>query len=518
MATTFPTEQEVEEAAIGYFQVAHRDPITGLAPPVGPNDFLGQQARALAGLIGEVLSAAEGADLDAVPGVYTDENGVPRTRNSSKALDDWAETLGLPSNSASRFGRKEAQAGKNGAGTAYGTPAIVVSTGAQLTDPSGTIIVELRTSFTMPGGGSQAVILDAVTTGTNGNLPAGTVLRWSSPPPGLQSTVTLTTAISGALDVESDVDLALRLVSRLRSPPKGGTAADIRSWAESAEDGSGALVGVVRGYVYPLRDGVGSADVVALLAGTGQSRDPGATKRTQIQNWIDDLRIATDEIRVVRPRFVSGEELTIQVKVRPTLDYDFEWSDAAGATLVVSGSSGSTTLVTDQNPQRQSLRDAIDNSIKPRIAINIAGTPTPFVSRVTAYSGANLTLETALPATLAGGETVEPAGGVTTPVAAAILAYVNSVGPARGSYADELDVWEDVVSIGRIAEVALAARDSTTGDRVSLWIPEAGNADGVTIAIGADPATGDDYPLFDNVPGQGPQLPEVAAIVVKRVG
>ena len=63
---------------------------------------------------------------------------------------------------------------------------------------------------------------------------------------------------------------------------------------------------------------------------------------------------------------------------------------------------GRTTLVTNQNPQRQSLRDAVDNSIKPRIAINIAGTPTPFVSRVTAYSGANLTLETALPTTLAG--------------------------------------------------------------------------------------------------------------------
>ena len=46
---------------------------------------------------------------------------------------------------------------------------------------------------------------------------------------------------------------------------KGGTAADIREWAETAEDGAGALVGVVRAYVYPLRDGVGSADVVPLL-------------------------------------------------------------------------------------------------------------------------------------------------------------------------------------------------------------------------------------------------------------
>ena len=126
---------------------------------------------------------------------------------------------------------------------------------------------------------------------------------------------------------------------------------------------------------------------------------------------------------------------------------------------------------------------------------------------MTAYSGANLTLETALPTTLAGGETVNPAGGVTTPVAAAVLAYVNSVGPARGSYADELDIWEDTVSIGRIAEVALAARDSTTGDRVSLWVPEVGNADGITIKIGAGSATGDDYQLYDNVPNQGPSFP-----------
>ena len=97
MAATFPTEAEVFEAAIGYFQVAHRDPITGLAPPVGPNDFLGQQARALAGLIGEILTAAQGADYDAVPGTYTDELGVTRTRNSTKALDDWAYVLGVPS-------------------------------------------------------------------------------------------------------------------------------------------------------------------------------------------------------------------------------------------------------------------------------------------------------------------------------------------------------------------------------------------------------------------------------------
>ena len=192
---------------------------------------------------------------------------------------------GLPDGGT--YGRLAAQAARNGGATAYGTGGVVVATGAQLTDPSATTTVKLRTGFTMPGGGSQAIIIDAVTTGTSGNLPAGTVLRWSSPPPGLQATVTLTTAISGGRDAESDVDLALRLVRRLQNPPKGGTAADIREWAESAEDSDGALVGVLRSYQYPLRDGVGGVDVVALLAGTGQSRDPGATKAAQIQTWLD---------------------------------------------------------------------------------------------------------------------------------------------------------------------------------------------------------------------------------------
>lgn len=516
MAATFPTEAEVFEAAIGYFQVAHRDPITGLAPPVGPNDFLGQQARALAGLIGEILTAAQGADYDAVPGTYTDELGVTRTRNSTKALDDWAYVLGVPSSTEGTYGRLAAQAARNGGATAYGTGGVVVATGAQLTDPSGTTTVKLRTGFTMPGGGSQAIIIDAVTTGAAGNLPAGTVLRWSSPPPGLTATVTLTTALSDGFDVETDVALALRIVRRLQSPPKGGTAADIREWAETAEDGSGLLLGIARAYVYPLRDGVGSVDVVALLGGSGQARDPGATKAAQLQTWLNKKRIATDTIRVVRPRFVSGEELTIAIQIHPATDYDFEWSDVAGATLVVSGTSGSTTLVTDQNPQRASLRTAVDNGNKPRIAINIAGTPTPFVSRVTAYSGANLTLETALPATLAGGETVWPAGGVTTPVASAILAYVNGCGPARGSYADELDPWEDNISIGRIAEVALSARDSASGDRVCVWSPDVGVGTGCTIKVGSGSAAGDDFFIYDNIPAQGPQLAECSAIIVKR--
>ena len=524
MAYVLPSDDEILSLAISHFTIAHRDPVTGKAPPVGPHDFIGQQARALTSLLRSVLAGVKVADDDAVPGgIYVDATGVTRTRNSSAALDDWAETFGVPSNAPSGFGRKVAQAARGGGATAAGTPGVVVATGAQLTDPSGTVVLQLRAGFTMPGGGTKSIAIDAVTTGSAGNLPAGTVLRWTSPPPGLASTVTLSAALRDGFDVEDDVSLALRIVRRMQNRSKGGAAADFREWTEAAEDGSGALVGVARACVFPLRDGTGSVTVVPLLGGSGAARDPGATKAAQIKAWLDGLRIASDKVFVKRPRFVTGEELVITALVYPAPGFDFEWSDAGGTPSVISGSG--TSVVINQDPPLASLADAIDNSDKPRIAIRIAGVVLPFVSRVTAYAASTpmagqstLTLETSLPTALAGGEYVLPAGGATLPVASAILAYVDSVGPSRDSgFADPLDVWEDTVSVGRVAEVALSARDAASGERVCLWSPSIGSGVGVTIQVGVGSPSGSDFHVLDNVPGQGPQVPECVAVVVKRV-
>jgi hypothetical protein len=213
---------------------------------------------------------------------------------------------------------------------------------------------------------------------------------------------------------------------------------------------------------------------------------------------------------------VTGEELSISVSVHAQPDYDFDWSDAASATEVDSGSGTSIVVVADPPV---SLTDAINNENKPRIAISLANNPIPFVTRVTAYNSGSktLTLETELPTVPTGGEEVLPAGSVTTAVATAILAYVDGVGPSRQSgYADPLDPWEDSVSIGRITQVALSARDSVSGDIVCVWSPDVGNATGVTIAVGGGLPNGNDFPLFDNIPGMGPQLPECVAIAVRR--
>jgi hypothetical protein len=161
---SLPSESDLLSLAIAYFQTAHT--VGGIVPPAGPRSFIGQQSRALAGLLGEILGYAKAIDADTVPGgVYVDSAGVTRTRNSSAALDDWAFVLALPSDVSSQYGRHGATAARGGGATGTGSPGVIVATAAQLVDASGTVTLKLRSGFTMGGGGSQAVTLDAVTTG-----------------------------------------------------------------------------------------------------------------------------------------------------------------------------------------------------------------------------------------------------------------------------------------------------------------------------------------------------------------
>lgn len=101
------------------------------------------------------------------------------------------------------------------------------------------------------------------------------------------------------------------------------------------------------------------------------------------------------------------------------------------------------------------------------------------------------------------------------PVALAVLSHIDSIGPSQqcGCQDEVTDAWEAIVSVGRIAQAALEAVDAT-GARVLVYSPSVGAGVGVQIKVGAGSFAADDVPLFDNVPGQGPQLPEAASILV----
>ena len=226
------TEDQVFAIAVAFF--AAKPKLKGA--PLTEMSFLGGQARSLAQVISSVLQSVQDCDYDSLPQVIY-QSGVATTPTSTAALDNWAVTLGLPSNlGAGVYGRngKSAAVAPGANGSATGTPGINVTTGTTLIDvATSQVTLKLRTGFTMPGGGSQPITIDAVTTGSVGNLQAGTVLRWVSPPAGLASTITLTAVsggppLLGGSDSESDVSLALRILARLQNPPKGGTPSDWR--------------------------------------------------------------------------------------------------------------------------------------------------------------------------------------------------------------------------------------------------------------------------------------------------
>ena len=522
MSYTPPSLATIQQAALVYFQAAHRDPVTGVAPPLGPRTFLGQQAFALAQLIFEVLSGVQAADADAIPGnLYVDSTGLLRTRNSPTALDSWAYVLGVPSSTPGTYGRRTAQAASGGAATATGSAGIVVLTGAQLTDPSGKVVVALSAGFTMPGGGSQGIGLHAVTTGSGGNLPVGTELRWSSPPAGLTSKVTLTTALTNGYDIESYTSLAQRILTRLQNPPAAGKANDFRVWAEGSVDTAGRSLGIARCYVYPLKKGSGSVSLVPLLAGSGTDRDPGATVVAQLATYLKNLYIATDYVEIVRPYFPSNSALSIVVKARPATGYTYDVDDLAqGATPSWQGTtvvSQSTNTIVIGSLTPSAIASAIAN--QPRIQLQISGQALPWLGRVTAYQEntpiggqATLTLDSTPPGTPT---LMYAGGGAVLPVAISILGLIDSLGPSTQSgYADSGDVWSDTATVGAIAQVAL---DTTGPDsrRCLLTAPNVGASPsvGVTIAIGnGSPGTADVQAL--DYTANGPQLLTVASILV----
>lgn len=511
MATNTFTEDALLAIILARLQTAYP------SRAVGPRSFLGQFGRSIAQTLGAVQSAIADADRDGVPASeYVD--GVLQSRASTARLDEWAVIFGLPSNrSAGAFGRNGATTARNGAGPVTGTVGTIVAGGALLVDLSGQVQVELVSGVTVGAGGTIGGIFQATSPGAAGNLAAGTTLRWVSPGAGLSPYVTLSAPLTLGADTESDLTLLQRLLDWLRSPPHAGTPADLRRWVVEATDSTAASLGLDRGYVYKFRRGMCSSDVVITQPGTGQARDPGSTKAAAAQAYIDARRLPSESVKVVRPYFPSGQDLAIAVKGIPSLAGAFDWYSLAGVTIV----SSTTTVVrilTTSIPD--SLAAAVAAGRQPRIQFSLPSvSPLPFqrriVSRSTAMTQTLYTLDSALPAAPANSSKIYPGGGCVAPVALAVLGYVDAVGPSQQSGLNDTitDAWEAIVSIGRIAQAALGAVDAS-GARVLVYSPDVGSGVGVTIKVGAGAASGADFILYDNVPGEGPQLPECSSIIV----
>lgn len=140
--------------------------------------------------------------------------------------------------------------------------------------------------------GNGTVAVQYSTAGTAGNSSAEVTGTFSTPPVGFDSTIVIG-VMTGGTDAETDVSLLERLLDVIRRPPAGGNKYDYRRWALSVD-------GVTAAYVYPLRRGLGTVDVVITSAG-GM---PSAAIIAACQAYIDDQRpVTAKDTLVLAPTF-----------------------------------------------------------------------------------------------------------------------------------------------------------------------------------------------------------------------
>lgn len=140
--------------------------------------------------------------------------------------------------------------------------------------------------------------------GTEGNTTSVISATLTTTPDGFDSTV-MVGLMAGGTDEESDAELLARLLEIIRRPPAGGNKYDYKRWALEVS-------GVSAAYVYPLRRGLGTVDVVVTSAGGLPSQD--VINRTQAH--IDDVRPVTAKNTMV----IIPAIQTFNVLVRVSLD------------------------------------------------------------------------------------------------------------------------------------------------------------------------------------------------------
>lgn len=479
------TEDQIFDAALNYFRLSF--PTQDLSD----RGLFGLFARAFARFASLAQYQLLQVDNDAVPAYQQDADGNVRSRCSSAALDAWAFVFGLPSGVPGIYGRRGATISTGGTTTPSGTAGTVVPAGTQAADSTGQVLVQTTAAITLDGPpNTQSVGVISVTAGAAANLPVGSLLTWVSPPAGLAATATFSTALVGALDRESDVDLLARLLRRIQNPPRGGTANDYRTWAELSTDvTTGAQLGINRAYIYPLRNGLGSVDVVPFQNGSGAGRIPGAATLAKLLAYLETQRPVTAKVRVVSALAIA---LRLRVRIVPSTAkggvYGFDWNDQGVATAV-SAHDATAKTISCAAPAR--LKAAVDSGRKPRIQL-INSAPladvVPFQARVLSYVAGTpdvLTLDS-FPSSgpIDAVDYFWAGGGAVDAVAARLLAYVDQAGPSRQSgFADPYDAWESDVTLARITDVVMETKDED-GTRMVVDIPRLAS-NGVTLAVGS---------------------------------
>ncbi|WP_267426359.1 baseplate J/gp47 family protein [Methylobacterium sp. GC_Met_2] len=213
-------------------------------------------------------------------------------------LPDLAEKSWLDRWAAILFGGRKAATFASGTITVTGTAGTLLPAGSPLATSDG---IQYQTAADVYLSAlATPVAVTCLTAGAIGNRDAGAPLSISVAVSNVsaQATVVL---IDGGADTESDDDLRVRILLRIRNPPMGGCATDYEQWTLS-------LPGVSRVWVAPMEMGVGTVTVRFACDQLRASNDslPTLDDCALVRAYLDTVRPVTVADLFVVPAIPQG--------------------------------------------------------------------------------------------------------------------------------------------------------------------------------------------------------------------
>lgn len=168
-------------------------------------------------------------------------------------------------------------AGASGNVTASCTGTVVYSIGQQCTSQDGLRYEVTTTTIATTG---TAIPVRAIDTGSRTDKAAGTVLTWSSPPIGSDTTCVVgASGLTNGADADTDAKLRQRLQDALRHPAASGSWSHYAQWAEEAS------AAVEKAFVYCAPQGPGTVHVAVTVeadADNAYTREANATLLNEV--------------------------------------------------------------------------------------------------------------------------------------------------------------------------------------------------------------------------------------------
>jgi uncharacterized phage protein gp47/JayE len=348
--------------------------------------------------------------------------------------------------------RAATSASKAGALRLTGTAASAFSVGVLLTTTDG-LAFELNETGVLPGTGFRDVAVIAVSTGAATRKSAGTVMTFTSPPSGIDSTAVLQLDMDvDGSDLESDGAYRVRILDTIAQPGMGGNANDYRQWAKQ-------LAGIDEAYVWPLRGGLGSVHLAALHTGTGAQRILSGAEITALKAYIDTVRPVGYADFAVLATTAAPTDVEIVVEPEDDPAYEFDWVDSVP--LVVSTWTGATRTLVFTTPRPSDMLVG-DRLVVKRITATVNDGHEYIIESLSSTNAVVLKddaeLATSPPVAT---NSVYSGGPLVAPVRAAILAHMNLLGPGRGDtldatkdYSAGSSYWESTLRVSKVRTLA----------------------------------------------------------------